>query len=147
MANRQVVRAVSHDLLERLARAGEAAQALILARYLQRVNPPEAVSVALLDDREIARVHGHFLNDPGPTDVITFPYGSSGEILISVETAARQALEYGGSWERELALYLVHGLLHLSGYDDRDEEGRRTMEELQEAVLSAVWEDRAERAT
>lgn len=140
--NDQAVRIVSKGFLKRLEECGERALQIILERYLDRVKPPRVVSVTLIDDLKIGRVHLQFMDDASPTDVITFPYGEEGEILISVETAARQALEYGVSVERELVLYLIHGLLHLSGYTDTTEPSRAEMDELQESLLAEVFRER-----
>lgn len=93
------------------------------------------VEVSIVSDREIARVHGEFLDDPTPTDVITFQHG---EILISADTAMRQGSEYGQSFEHEVALYLIHGLLHLAGWEDEDEGEAAEMARLQEAILQAA---------
>ena len=71
----------------------------------------------------------------GPTDVITFQHG---EICISVETALRQAAAFGTSLEHELRLYLVHGLLHLHGFDDRTPRGRARMKAVQEDIVAAI---------
>lgn len=90
------------------------------------------IEVSLVSDEEIARVHGDFLDDPTPTDVITFHHG---EILISADTALRQGSEHGQSLEHETALYLVHGLMHLAGWDDHDEAEAAEMAQRQEAVL------------
>lgn len=90
------------------------------------------VEVSIVSDKEIARVHGEFLGDPTPTDVITFQHG---EILISADTAMRQGAEYGQSFEHEVALYLVHGLLHLAGWEDADEVEAAQMARLQESIL------------
>jgi len=138
--NAQDRRAIPKDLPGRLSSVGTAALELIAGRYHERGKPPGSVSVVLIDDAEIGRVHGEFMNDPAPTDVITFPYGDHGEILISVETAERQALEYGTSFERELTLYLVHGLLHLCGYEDTTNAGCQVMEEAQEEIVGKVLE-------
>ncbi|HEX8490662.1 MAG TPA: rRNA maturation RNase YbeY, partial [Chthoniobacterales bacterium] len=75
------------------------------------------VSVVLVSDRRMAELHRRFLQQPGPTDVITFQHG---EIFVSTETARRQARRFGTSLEHELRLYIVHGLLHLHGFDDKD---------------------------
>ena len=139
--NDQAVRIVPEGFLKRLEECGEHAIQLILERYLDRVNPPLVVSVTLIDDLKIGRVHLQFMDDPSATDVITFPYGEEGEILISVETAERQSLEYGVSVERELVLYLIHGLLHLSGYGDTTETSRAEMDELQESLLAEVFRE------
>ncbi len=94
------------------------------------------VEVSLVDDTTIADVHMRFMDVPGATDVITFDHG---EIHISVETAQSQACEFGNDFERELMLYVVHGLLHLAGHEDASDEGRATMDELQQRVLNEVW--------
>jgi len=105
-------------------------------RGLQRCPLPRGVEVSLIDDEAIGQVHGVFMDDPTPTDVITFPYGEYGEILISVETARRQGLEFGRSLERETALYLVHGILHLAGYTDKTLPEQEEMGEIQEELLT-----------
>ena len=81
------------------------------------------LSLVFLTDDALARIHADFLADPTPTDVITFEgdllLGSAGEICVSVDTAARFAREHRRDFSAELTLYLVHGWLHLAGYDDR----------------------------
>jgi len=94
------------------------------------------VEVSLVDDTTIADVHMRFMDVPGATDVITFDHG---EIHISVETAQSQASDFGNDFERELMLYVVHGLLHLAGHEDASDQGRDTMDELQQRVLNEVW--------
>jgi probable rRNA maturation factor len=93
------------------------------------------VEVALVSDKRIAEIHRRFMNDPNPTDVITFQHG---EIVISVGTAKRQAREFGTSLDHELRLYLVHGLLHLHGFDDKTAAGAREMQRLQEKVVAGA---------
>lgn len=93
------------------------------------------VSVVLVSDKRIAEIHGRFMNDRSPTDVITFDHG---EIVISTETAKRQARRFGTSLAHELRLYLVHGLLHLSGFDDKTAKGAAEMKRVQERVVAAV---------
>ncbi len=96
----------------------------------------ERVEVAVVSDSAIATVHGEFLDDPTPTDVITFDHG---EILVSAETAAARAPEFGHSSDRELALYVVHGLLHLAGFGDSSAGEFQRMRKMQEEVLTSVW--------
>src|SRR4051812_1218985 len=74
------------------------------------------IDVLFISDARMAQIHRRFLNLAGPTDVITFEHG---EIFISVDTAIRQAKRFGTTSEYELRLYLVHGLLHLHGFDDQ----------------------------
>ncbi|MEN8693661.1 MAG: rRNA maturation RNase YbeY [Akkermansiaceae bacterium] len=90
------------------------------------------LEITLLDDDEMARIHGEFLSDPTTTDVITFQHG---ELLIGVEVAERQAVDFGTTVEREIALYGIHGMLHLAGFDDRDPQDAQEMAERQQALL------------
>jgi probable rRNA maturation factor len=75
-----------------------------------------------LTDAALARLHGDFLADPTTTDVITFEgdplAGLAGEICVSADTARAYARKHGRDFAAELTLYLVHGWLHLAGYDD-----------------------------
>jgi probable rRNA maturation factor len=93
------------------------------------------VEVSILSDDEIAQVHAQFLSDPTPTDVITFHHG---EVLVSADTAAVRGPEHGHSLEVELLLYVIHGLLHLAGWDDHEDDERREMHRLQQRILLEV---------
>lgn len=125
--------------LDRLLAAGRAALPEVLkypgpeAPVLEEL---EEVEISFISDDAIAQVHAEFLDDPEPTDVITFAHG---EILISTETAIRQAAEHGQAPDRETALYCIHGLLHLNGHEDHSEEGFQTMRRLQSEILDKVW--------
>jgi probable rRNA maturation factor len=101
------------------------------------------VSVALVSDAELAAIHGRFLADPSPTDVISFELGDEGEgpsaeICVSVERAAAVARRRGITPASELRLYLVHGALHLCGFDDRDPRTRARMRRAEARVLRAL---------
>jgi probable rRNA maturation factor len=93
------------------------------------------VFVWLISDRRMSRLHRQFLGQAGPTDVLTFQHG---EIFISVETATRHARVFGNPLSRELQLYIVHGLLHLHGFDDRTKSSARRMEKMQAKILSNI---------
>jgi probable rRNA maturation factor len=93
------------------------------------------VNVILVSDRRIAGIHAQFMNEPGPTDVITFQHG---EVFISTETAKRQAREFRTTLEHELRLYIAHGLLHLHGYDDKTAAGAAEMKRLQENLVASL---------
>jgi len=88
--------------------------------------------VWLISDRRMALLHRQFLGQAGPTDVLTFQHG---EIFISVETARRNARAFGNSLMRELKLYIVHGLLHLHGFEDRTQAEAQNMKTAQEKIL------------
>ena len=98
----------------------------------------ELIEITFLDDDEMARLHGEFLGDATTTDVITFDHG---ELLIGVETAERQSLEFETSIHREIALYGIHGMLHLAGFDDRDSLEAKLMERRQKDLFSKVFAD------
>lgn len=95
---------------------------------LQRL---EEVVVTVVSDRKIAELHRQFMGIATPTDVITFHHG---EVVVSLETAARECEMHGHSQMEELALYVVHGFLHLNGYTDVLEEERIRMHSAQERV-------------
>jgi probable rRNA maturation factor len=104
--------------------------------------PAGELSIAFLTDAALAGLHAQFLADPAPTDVITFAgdpaLGLAGEICVSADAAARQAPARGGAVSDEIALYVVHGWLHLAGYDDRAPAQRRAMRRA-EARAMRVW--------
>ena len=83
----------------------------------------------------MAALHHKFLNQRGPTDVLTFEHG---EIFISVKTAKRNARAFGISLGDELRLYIVHGLLHLHGFDDRNQASAGVMAKTQQKILRQI---------
>jgi probable rRNA maturation factor len=97
------------------------------------------LGIHLVSAREMARVNWQFLQHEGPTDVITFDHGDAtpepslrapglyGELFICVDVAILQAAQFKTSWQSELIRYIVHGILHLRGYDDLTTVGRRRM--------------------
>lgn len=95
----------------------------------------EEIEVSLVSDEVIAGVHQEFMDDPTPTDVITFHHG---EILLSIDTARREASSHGNTVEEETLLYLIHGLLHLNGHSDLHEPDRTEMHRIQEEILRAL---------
>jgi probable rRNA maturation factor len=118
------------------ARLRRAVRAALAGASLSRAH----ISLALVDDRTIARLNRRFLGHRGPTDVLSFlldegPGRLEGEVVVSGETARRQAARYGQTPEDELLLYVVHGVLHLAGYDDHSAPGRRRMTARQEEIL------------
>jgi probable rRNA maturation factor len=92
------------------------------------------------DETEMARLHGEFMNDPTPTDVMSFEgdeddEGYLGDVIVCVDIAKKEAEHHEHSELAELQFYAVHGLLHLMGYDDETEEDRDEMHRLQRVVL------------
>lgn len=95
---------------------------------------PEVV-VAIVSDPAIAQIHADFMGIEGPTDVITFDHG---EIVVSADTAKAYAARLGHPIEQELALYTVHGLLHLNGFDDLSPEPAARMRKTQNRILRQI---------
>ena len=105
------------------------------------------INLALVEDEAMVVLNEKHLQHTGPTDVLTFDLrdealdsdGEScqidGQIVVSVETAAREAAARGHGEEAELALYAVHGTLHLLGYNDADKAEAARMHELEDDIL------------
>lgn len=91
------------------------------------------LDAVLVSDARIAALHKQFMNIAGPTDVITFQHG---EIVISAETAKANARRYRTTTESEIRLYIVHGILHLLGFDDTTQAAARTMAKRQARVVA-----------
>ncbi|MGI9038847.1 MAG: rRNA maturation RNase YbeY [Gemmatimonadota bacterium] len=128
---------------------GAAAAALAEARAARNLPPDEAaeVSVTFVGDDEIAALNHEWLAREGPTDVIAFGLGGSplvGDVYVSLDTARRQADELGLALDEEVLRLVVHGVLHVAGWDHPDGEEREASEMyvLQERVLAAILGDR-----
>jgi probable rRNA maturation factor len=101
------------------------------------------ISLAVVDDASIAALHARYLGDPAPTDVLSFllesePEYLEGEVVASAETAARTAPKYGWPPSAELQLYLIHGVLHLVGYNDRTSRQRAEMRKQERRYLNEI---------
>src|SRR6201997_3143448 len=138
---RNLQRKTSVNVAELETFAGNAAQYALQLQKRKRTDlcKLSKVFIWLISDRRMALLHRKFLGQSGPTDVMTFQHG---EIFISVETARRHARAFGNSLTRELELYIVHGLLHLNGFDDRTQPGARRMEKVQTKILGDCSRDR-----
>ena len=103
------------------------------------------LSLALVEDDAIRRLNAQYLGKSQPTDVLAFSMregfslsGDSsllGDLMISTETALRNAKRFRSSSDREFALYLIHGVLHLLGYEDRTPSQKRRMRKEEKRVL------------
>ncbi|MFM7076606.1 MAG: rRNA maturation RNase YbeY [Planctomycetaceae bacterium] len=132
---------------QRRVRVGRAWLAGVVRRAVRLLGAAAAeVSVILVDDRRIARIHADWMGDPTPTDVITFPLPAGagddgvlrGDIVVSVETAARVAAEVGWTTRLETAYGAIHGLLHLVGHDDLSPGPRRAMRRRERTLMEAL---------
>jgi probable rRNA maturation factor len=101
------------------------------------------LSIILVDDKKIRELNRRFLQSDRPTDVLAFPLededtGVWGEVYVNGNLAREQALMYGVSFGEELARLIVHGVLHLMGYDDGDENSREEMREREDHYLNRL---------
>lgn len=113
----------------------------IIAAVEKQFPGPEEASLILVGSEEIHSLNKEFRNVDRPTDVLSFEGEEEnylGDIFICVEKVFSQAQEYGHGPEREFAFLLVHGLLHLQGYDHGTPEEEKTMIQRQEEILKAM---------
>lgn len=120
----------------RVRRAAEAALA-------HGGRPDLQLDVVFVDDPDLCRMHEEWLDDPTPTDVISFDLGEDGggpggELYVSTERARAVARERGLDRVGEHLLYVVHGALHLCGFDDRRPRDRARMRAAERKVLARV---------
>jgi len=148
IANRQRVRAVDSHLLRRIVKT-------LLSELLQAGHAD--VGIHLVAALEMTRLNETFLHHAGSTDVITFDYADHasrmdseafrstkhapslhGEIFICVDEAVSHARHFRTRWQSELVRYIVHGLLHLLGLDDRRAAARRKMKSEESRLLGRL---------
>jgi len=102
------------------------------------------ISIYFTDDDEILQINKKYLKHNYFTDVITFGYCTentiSGDIVISIDTVKSNSLLYGVNFENELHRVIIHGVLHLLGFDDSDEETRCAMREKENWALNIFYE-------
>ncbi|MFO0817508.1 MAG: rRNA maturation RNase YbeY [Pirellulales bacterium] len=117
----------------------EAVRAILKGEGVERGE----VSIAIVDDPTIHRLNRQYLAHDYPTDVLSFVLDSSdeprsleGEVIVSADTAIRSAESYGWQAEDELLLYVVHGTLHLAGYDDLEPDLQRQMRDRERHYLA-----------
>ena len=146
LSNRQEKMAVTPAMEDTVRKVlGKAAELYGLSEGVE-------VGVTFLDDAAIQELNRDYRDKDRPTDVLSFALNEGdepeivdapeeellGDILISLETTARQAEEYGHTLERELAYLTVHGMLHLLGYDHEEPADQAEMRLEEEAVLAAL---------
>lgn len=100
------------------------------------------LSIVLVNDAAIAKLNEEYHATPGPTDILSFDYGEGqGELIISAECAVRQARNFHTTPLHELALYVVHGVLHLHGYNDLTAGDRRRMRASERRLMARLKRD------
>lgn len=122
------------------------AQELVSHILKDELLPAREVNVIFVNDEYLKQLHRDFLNDDTYTDVITFdlskPHAKEveGEIYISVERADIHAREFQVSFLEEIGRLIIHGMLHLKGYDDQTENGRKEMRKKEDFYLQKYQE-------
>ncbi|MET4003845.1 MULTISPECIES: rRNA maturation RNase YbeY [Arthrobacter] len=125
------------------------------------LHPQTEVSVILADIETMEKLHVEWMDEPGPTDVLSFPMdelrpgtaaeptapGLLGDIVLCPVVAQEQAVSAGHSMEEELLLLTTHGMLHLMGYDHREPEEKEEMFGIQRELLSSFLGREAPRET
>ncbi len=101
------------------------------------------LAIHLVSPSEIAALNETFLQHHGPTDVISFDYGETknqvrGEIFICLEVAVKQAKQFRATWPSELMRYIVHGILHLEGFNDLQPPARKQMKRRENLLLQKL---------
>ncbi len=121
-----------------------------LRNQLKRAHPLarsalRELSVAIVGDATMTRLHRRFMRIDGPTDVLSFEIETdrkgqviAGEIVLCLPEAIRQARRRRIHPRRELLLYAIHGLLHLSGYDDKTEKDFRQIHRMEDRILRSL---------
>ena len=111
------------------------------------IHPDSELSISIVDEEEMSSLHMQWMDEPGPTDVLSFPMdemkpysattgpGILGDIVLCPEFAAEQARTAGHSLQEELELLTVHGVLHLLGFDHRENDERKIMFAKQDELL------------
>lgn len=111
------------------------------------IHPDSELSISIVDEEEMSSLHMQWMDEPGPTDVLSFPMdemkpfsattgpGILGDIVLCPEFAVEQARTAGHSLQEELELLTVHGVLHLLGFDHRENDERKIMFAKQDELL------------
>lgn len=106
----------------------------------------EEMDLHFVGKKKISSLHAAFFDDPSPTDCITFPYSSPespdytflGEVFVCPMVAKEYVSQHGGDLYEEITLYIIHGFLHLLGYNDQTENEKLEMRRLEKKWLSAL---------
>ena len=131
-----------------LVPAKEIEELLIFAMDYMELHPDCELSLTFIDDQEMEELHIKWMDEPGTTDVLSFPMDmpenkddavTLGDIVIDPLVAARQAADAGHSTNHEIYILATHGLLHILGYDHADRDEEKIMFELQEKIVEK-WE-------
>jgi probable rRNA maturation factor len=107
----------------------------VISATLEAEKARADIQVLVTGDREIRKVNRKYLKHDCATDVISF---ATGDIVISADFAKRYSREHGLAFREEIARYLVHGVLHFLGYDDKKKSDHERMHKRQESLLKRI---------
>jgi len=116
-------------------------RALVASIARQLSLPDKYLSIFLCDDATICKLNHQYFKRDIETDVIAFPLEDDkyfGEVIISVERAVKVCEKYGNNWEDEFTIYLIHGILHILGYDDMTPAKKRVMFKKQNEIFKKI---------
>jgi probable rRNA maturation factor len=148
---------MSIEVLNESGTAVDELRLVALSRFVLdqlHIHPQAELSVRIVDEATMAHLHEQWMDEPGPTDVLSFPMdelrpprdpdepvepGILGDVVLCPAVAERQAVQAGHSTEHELHLLTTHGILHLLGYDHSEPAEEREMFGLQDSLLKA-WQ-------
>ena len=150
---------MSIEVLNESGAAVDEERLLALGRFVlerMRIHPQADLAVTIVDEAAMTALHEQWMDEPGPTDVLSFPMdelrppvddespepGILGDVVLCATVAERQAVAAGHSTEDELHLLTTHGILHLLGYDHAEPDEERAMFALQADLLRA-WQKKA----
>jgi len=145
---------MSVEVLDESGAAVDADRLVSLSRFVLdqlRIHPQAELSVTAVDEAAMTALHEQWMDEPGPTDVLSFPMdelrppdddeppepGILGDVVLCAAVAERQAVAAGHSTADELHLLTTHGILHLLGYDHAEPDEEREMFGLQADILRA----------
>jgi probable rRNA maturation factor len=155
---------VSVEVLNESGAAVDEGQLVALSRFVLgrlRIHSMAELSINIVDEATMSTLHQRYMGEPGPTDVLSFPMdelrppteqdedpepGTLGDVVLCPAVAERQGLAAGHSTADELAMLMVHGLLHLLGYDHAEPAEERQMFGLQDELL-AGWREQRRRGS
>ena len=127
---------VENEVLSEFPLQDELAE--LCSKILEEEEQEGDVNIVLTDDQHVRQLNKNFRNKDKTTDVLSFPWNEEdflGEIYISEQQVRRQAPRFDNSFENELKRMLIHGLLHLCGYDHMAPKERKEMREREEEIL------------
>jgi probable rRNA maturation factor len=151
---------MSVEVLDESGAGVDAERLVALSQFVLdrlRIHPQAELSVTAVDEAAMTALHERWMDEPGPTDVLSFPMdelrpprdrdeppqpGVLGDVVLCPQVAARQAATAGHSAQDELDLLTTHGILHLLGYDHAEPAEEREMFGLQGELLAA-WRERS----